>query len=111
MDMTMADRKINDEGGAGYYYGPHYAKRVQKSKKNQVGWAIGYFIAAGALYYVGATAFVMPVIGLGVVTLIIAWALGKGYSNWLRVGLLLGLLGFGGWYILQLLPVLGIVLF
>jgi hypothetical protein len=95
----MAERYKNDQGGFGNY-GPAYAQRVRKSKRNQVHWGIGTFLAAILCLKVGvAMSTVLPIFGLSATFFVIAWALGGGRSEWLRWLLVLALVGFTGWYI------------
>lgn len=87
--------------------GPAYAQRVKKSKRGEYVKGVLYIIGGvWLLPALGYAQLMWPMIALGVVSIAIGFALGNGYSNWLRVALGAALVGATVWAILQIAPAL-----
>jgi hypothetical protein len=97
----MGERYQNEQGGYGNY-GLAYAERVKKSKRGEYIKGISYILIGVFLMpAIGLSQLMWPLVALGAITIGVGWALGNGYSNWLRVALLIGLIGGLGWFLLQ----------
>lgn len=102
----MRERYKNEQGGYGTY-GPGYPERVKKSKRGEYIKGISYILIGVFLMpAIGVSQLMWPLVALGAITIVVGWALGNGYSNWLRGALLIGLIGGLGWFLLQYGPAL-----
>lgn len=86
--------------------GPHsrvyFSARMKRAKRTQYGWAVALLAGAGMVAAMGYAVFFGPFLLAGLLSFVLAWAMGRGLSELLRWGLGLAMLGVIAWVLLGL---------
>lgn len=80
----------------------HFSPRMKRAKRTQYLWGVSLLAGAAAVGSMGYTVFLGPFLLAGVLSVVLAFCMGRGLSEMLRWGLGLAMLGVIVWVLLGL---------